>query len=348
MILFVTACTLILLAIAEHYSRRKDLRCLSVEFDIDSTLTEPDEIVTLRYTVRNTGRLPALSAGLTLMFNEEIRICEEESWLRRHARRSFLGTRIDRRFYLMPRQKLSGRLRVSCGRRGVFELGRYCLECGDLMGLHPLIITGDTGLRIVCTARRSEPTRPDTRGGILGEIPVRRFILDDPCMLRGYREYTGREPMKQISWMQTAKTGQLTVRQNDFIVDRNVSILFNMEAAPAAAQERCLELLRSVCEELEERCVPYGLFTNGDLFSLNEGLGKNRVFHIQRRIGMSRFVAFFSFSRLVDEYAFRPRENSSCIVITPCFSPGVAAALPRLSRCTGREPLLLCGEEAGQ
>lgn len=179
----------------------------------------------------------------------------------------------------------------------------------------------------------------------MGEVPVRRYILDDPCMLRGYREYTGREPMKQISWMQTAKAGQLMVRQNDFIIDRNVSILLNMEAAPEAAQERCLELLRTVCEELEAQRVPYALFTNSDVFSLKEGLGRNHVLYLQRRIGLSRLIFYFTFPRLVDQYARRPRDNSSCIVITPCLSPNVTASLPRLQRCTGREPLLLCGGE---
>ena len=56
--------------------------------------------------------------------------------------------------------------------------------------------------------------------------------------------------------MQTAKTGQLIVRQNDFTVDRNVSILVNMEFAPLPQLERCMELLRSVCEELEEQRIP--------------------------------------------------------------------------------------------
>ena len=58
---------------------------------------------------------------------------------------------------------------------------------------------------------------------------MRRFILDDPSLLVGYREYTGREPMKQISWNQTAKTGRLTVRQNDHTTDRIAMVIVNMD-----------------------------------------------------------------------------------------------------------------------
>ena len=343
MIVFVLICSAILLAFVEYLSRRDDLRELRAEFSIDSTLTEPDEQVALRISVRNNSRLPVLYAALTLQIDPGIRICEEESWLRRHTERDHTGTSVRFHFFLLPREKFCGKLHISCGHRGLYSIGRYYLMRGDFMGLNPKLYSENTGLYVVCTARRCDIPEPETLGGIMGEVPIRRFILDDPCMLKGYREYTGHEPMKQISWMQTAKTGQLTVRQNDFIIDRNASILFNIEKAPKAAQERSMELLRSVCEELETQHIPYALVSNGDVFSLDEGLGRDRVLFIQRRIGLSRFIDYHNFTDLVDRFTFRPREYSSCIVITPCMSPSVKDSLPRLQSCIGREPTLLCG-----
>lgn len=346
MTVFVLVCTVILLAIVESLSCRDDIRELLTDFSVDSALVEPDEQISLRFSVQNNSRWPVLFAALTLQIDPGVQICGEESWLSRHTRRDRTGTRIRYYFYLLPRKKFSGKLRVFCAHRGQYRIGRYYLMRCDYMGLDPVLKSEDMKLHLVCTARRCEIPEPKTLGGLMGEVPVRRFILDDPSMLKGYREYTGREPMKQISWMQTAKSGQLMVRQNDFIIDRNVSILVNMEeGAPAEVLERCLELLRSVCEELEAQRVPYALFTNGDVFSLDEGLGRNHVLYIQRRIGLSKLITYSSFSLLVDQYVFRPRENSSCIVITPSLSPNVKAALPRLLRCTGREPMLLCGGE---
>ena len=343
MIVFVLICSAVLLAVVEGLSRRDDLRLLRTEFSVDSELTEPDEQVLLRFSVRNTSRWPVLYAELTLQIDPEIQICEEENWLRRYAHRDHTGTRIRYHFYLLPRKKFTGRVRISCRRRGRHVVGRYYLMRGDYMGLKPELYSGDTGLRIICTARCCEIPKPETPGGVMGEVPVRRYILDDPSMLKGYREYTGREPMKQISWMQTAKAGQLMVRQNDFIIDRSVSILVNMESAPEPAMERSLELLRSVCEELEMQQVPYALFTNGDVFSLEEGLGRNHILYIQRRIGLSRLVSYYSFARLTDRYVFKPRDNSSCIVITPCLTREVEASLRRLQSSIGREPMLLYG-----
>ena len=58
--------TLIFLALLEIASRRADLRNLYACFSIDTKLSEPGEIVTLRYTVRNNSLLPIMYAGLTL------------------------------------------------------------------------------------------------------------------------------------------------------------------------------------------------------------------------------------------------------------------------------------------
>ena len=345
MIVFVLLFTTILLAVAEILSRRDEVRPLRAELSIDSTLIEPEEQVSLRFSVQNDSRWPVLYAALMLQFDPEILVCEEESWLSRHARRDSTGTQIRYYFFLLPHRRYSGKLRLTCARRGQYGIGRYYLMRSDFMGLAPVLKGEDIGLRLVCTAKRCQIPEPEALGGVLGEVPIRRFILDDPCMLKGYREYTGQEPMKQISWMQTAKTGQLMVRQNDFIIDRNVSILVNIEKAPEPALEHSLELLRSVCEELEAQRVPYALFSNGDIFSLDEGLGRERLLYIQRRIGLSRSISYISFTHLVDQYASLPRGYSSCVVITPRLSPAVKASLQRLQRCIGREPMLLCGGE---
>jgi uncharacterized protein (DUF58 family) len=320
-------------------------RPLRVEFDLDSTLVEPGETTTLRCSVHNPNRLPMLFVGLTLHFEPEVTVHADTGYRRALVSRSSAGTRADHRFFLPARSSFSTRLRLSLSRRGLQELGRYFIETGDYLGLYPIIRSDVIDKKVVCTSGKCEAEELSLLGGEMGEASVRRFILDDPTMLLGYRDYTGREPMKQISWMQTAKTGQLTVRQNDFTVERNVSVLVNMESAPLPVLEHCMELLRSVCEELEAQRVPYALFTNGDVFSVNEGLGRNHVLYIQRRIGLSRLICYLSFSRLVDQYVYRPRDNSSCIVITPGLLENVRAALPRLQRCTGREPLLLCGGE---
>ena len=345
MILFVLVCSLIVIAVLERLSRREDLRRLYVTFSADMDLVEPGEIVTLRYTVCNTGRFPLLFVGFGLQFDEAVAVREDAAWSARHLTRSFSGERVDYHFYLLPRRRFSGKLHLSLKKRGVVDLGQYYLETGDLLGLQSTVRSRDIDVRVVCTAPCVPLDKPETLGGFLGNVSVRRFIHEDPSMLLGYRDYTGREPMKQISWFQTAKAGRLTVRVNDHTVDHNVTLLVNMQGANPLISERCLSVTRTVCEILESGKVPYALYSNGDLQSLPEGLGRSHLHFILRRIGISRLAGYRSFPDLVEHCIARRRGADSYIVVTPALNAAGERALRRLQSYSDTRLCVLFGEE---
>ena len=83
MILFLLICSLIVIAVLERLSRRQSGRRLYVSFSADMDLVEPGELVTLRYTVCNTGRLPVLCVGFALQFAEAVDVREDADWTAR-------------------------------------------------------------------------------------------------------------------------------------------------------------------------------------------------------------------------------------------------------------------------
>jgi len=346
MITFILIFSVLAVAAVEFASRRDKLRHLHVVFETDSNLVEPGETVALRFTVYNTSRWPMLYAGLTLRLDSDIRIREDEVWRRRHVTEDFAGARVDYHFYLLPRRRFSGKVTLSLEKRGLYELGKYYLEYGDYLGLSPVIRSGELDLRLICTAAACETPEIDALGGYLGDISVHRFLFEDPSLVMGYRDYSGREPMKLISWMQSAKTGRLMVRQNDHTTDRIAAVLVHMDASLRQPMERCLELVRTVCEQLESARIPYALLSNGDLFSVSEGLGNSHLFFIQRRIGLSRLTGYTSFSDLIDRCLQRRRTDCSYIVIAPSLTAEDRAALARLRRFADQDPLILYGGES--
>lgn len=344
MIAFIILAAIFMLGVLEWASRQDSLRHVHLQFQTDRELCEPGECVTLRYEVYNTSPFPILSAGLAIRFDDAVELREEEAWCRRHVTRDFSGMRADHHFYLLPYRRFKGKLRFTLKRRGIFEIGQYYLQTGDLLGLDPEIRSGELGVRVVCTAELAGEQELQTLGGFLGDVSVRRFLHEDPMMLIGYREYSGREPMKQISWMQSAKAGRLMVRQQDYTVDRNVTVLVNMEASQPYISERCLSLTRSVCEQLEKAKIPYAMESNGDLRSLGEGLGPSHLRFILHRIGLSRLTGYTSFPDLVEHCARRPRIGCSYIVISPALTDRGLAALERLQACSDQKICVLYGE----
>ncbi len=67
-------------------------------------------------------------------------------------------------------------------------------------------------------------------GGVIGDISVNRFIFEDPMLTVGFSEYTGREPMRDISWTQSARLGRMMVKNYDHTVDLSVTILLNVQS----------------------------------------------------------------------------------------------------------------------
>ena len=346
MITLVLFLIVIFILVIEGISLWGNKRALQVEFDLDTTLVEPDEIATLYYTVRNPHRLPLLFVGLTLHLDPKVTVCGDKEFRRVHVSTDYSGSRVDHRFFLPAHGEFSSKLHFSLSRRGLHDLGQFCIETGDFLGLSPIIFSDGICKRVICTSDKCQADEFALLGGETGEKSVRRFIFDDPTMLVGYRDYTGREPMKQISWKQTAKVGKLMVRQNDYTTDRVAVVMVNMDSSQRPALESCLKLVRTVCEQLEEKKIPYELMSNGDLLSIPEGIGRAHLFFILRRLGLSRLAGFTTFESLVRRCVRRKRSNCSYIVITPAVGPEGRALIDYLGRHVDSLPIVMipCGD----
>ena len=341
MITIIIFLLVIIILVLEAVSLWGNKRLLEVEFELDTTLVEPGEVATLYYSVRNPNRLPLLYVGFFLQFGPNLTIREDKEFFRTHVSTDHESSRADHHFFLPPHGCFNGKLRFSLGKRGLQELGRYFIETGDFLGLYPIIRSDYISKRVICTSEKCSVDELAFPGGEIGDLTTRRFIIDDPTMLLGYREYTGREPMKQISWMQTAKVGRLMVRQNDFTTDRVAVVVVNMDSSLRPQLENCLKLVRTVCEQLEDAKIPYEMMSNGDLLSVPEGAGREHLFFILRKLGLSRLAGYTSFESLVERCVRRRRSNCSYIVITPAVGPTGKALIDYLGRHVDSRPIVM-------
>ena len=344
-LLFILAALILL----EILSLKLNLDRVFFRCEVDMDLTEPDEIVTLSYRLRNTAPWPMMFVSFTFSFGDEVEVRESEEWRLRYGSQSVLGETYTIDTYLLPRSTYKGRIRFSIKRRGRHELGKVYIETGDFLGLTSRTASFRLDRSVVCTAKACED-EPELSalGGMLGEISVRRFICEDPSLVLGYREYTGTEPLKSISWTQTAKTGQLTVKKHDFTVDNDVAVFVNIEHTERAVVERCLSLVRTACDSLEAAKIPYALYSNGDLFETAKGVGRTHCFEIQRRIGVASFVRYMPFSRVVERSLGGSLGKAGCIVITPTMTEDTERLLRRLSENSGAPACVLIGKEAAE
>ena len=317
-----------------------------------AVLVEPGEQVVWNATVENHGRLPVPFVRMTQNFPDEVQVEENELWRKRDWRKNTFSGFCEYRMTVKARRSTTRSIKMSLTKRGAYYLGSYQLNIGDLLGFREVGHFED-GKKIVVMPRHSaQRTAVDAVGGFLGDVSVRRFILEDPVLTVGFRDYTGREPMRAISWTRTAQSGTLQVKQYDHTAERHVVVLLNIEDADEAQFEECLSLARSVCEKLEQHKIPYGFRTNGylpgplgNVSSLMEGLGQQHLNTILYGLGGAERTCFYSFKYLTRQTLKKRKMSESYIVITPSDTGSAHSCIQELSNAVGHGICVLRGCE---
>ena len=353
MILYLLALAAVI-AITEILTLRRALDGVEYDMRLSRALAEPGEQVELISVITNRRRrfLPFLRLGENVP--DGITVAGTVMLESARQRRGELRSTV----YLMPRQRLTRRTPFSMDRRGRWLFLGARLYGGDFLGLNEKerVVNCFSELVVLPAAL---PAAGMTRlmGGWMGDHSVNRFLMEDPVLTVGFRDYTGHEPMKMISWTQTARTGALTVRCQDYTVERSVTVLLNYDTFAfndygEEMLERCLELCRGVCEYLEEQRVPYALLTNGCAAGMPDGFGEvpgglGRAHLMTALEGMGRADGrrWATLNALFDRALAGAAPGRGHIFVTPVRQDVHPELIEQLRRATGEMPLVLVAEE---
>ena len=336
MILFLAALVALVFYI-EKWSLDHALHGVELDYGPSVLLAAPDETFEIVTNLSNrSGRfVPFVQVQGFLPAGLEVR----DSRIKLSA-----GPRGDERFsfatFLMPRSGYSRGVTASIPRRGRYLFGGAQLGGGDFLGINEHTQRVFSAGEIVVYPRESAAGRvSEVMGGYLGDLSVRRFIIEDPVLTIGFREYTGREPMKAISWAQSARAGEIMVKSFDYTTEPSVTVLLNVDCMGSdddreARIESCYSITHTVCRILEERRVTYDFYTNANTSGaltnwsyIAEGLGKKHFATILEGLGRASYIAtepFAAAMRRVETHS--PR---SLVVITPTEE---GAVLPYLRK----------------
>ena len=339
---FLIALAAIALALFERYWAPFALKALHFKGSTDKAIAEPGETVVWSGRVENRSRLPIPFVRLMENFPNQVQTVESDDWVKSHCNSSVTQWYVEEKLSLRPRQGITRQVKLSFPQRGLYQIGSHRLSAGDLLGFREAAKNGEAEEIVIIPRRSKNPGSIQALGGFIGDISVRRFILEDPILTMGFRDYTGREPMKSISWTRSAMSGNLQVKQFDHTAEQHVMILLNTEGAKPEQLEECFRLTRTVCETLEQKKIPYGLRTNGNLpgpvgkiFHMAEGLGQRHLGTLLYALGRADGTCFYSLRYLVTRTLMHRKTGESYIVISPPVSRRNAAEIRTLRAAVG-------------
>lgn len=257
--------------------------------------------------------------------------------------------------FILPFQRVKRVYKIQAEKRGLFLIDEAALELGDFVGFKSKKKKVPLTARVVVLPKKAEPaTNLVPLGPIGGDISVRRWIMDDPLMNIGIREYTGHEPWHHIHWPSSARHGELMVKKFDFTTDNSALVLLNVETMKPSWQpieeeliEQAVSLARGVLEELEELKIPYGLATN----AYNEELGARGYFHptglgaghlgaLLHTLGSIHFriPAFFEYT--LQDLGKMHGKYTTAVIITPRILESYIEPIQMLARSLPRTVLI--------
>ena len=133
-------------------------------------------------------------------------------------------------FTLMPYQQIRRRHRVRFLHRGEYNLGNASLTAGDLLGFSKFQRTQELSAPVLVYPRLiADDELPIPMSRMLGDLTRRVQLLQDPFLVRGIRPYLPGDPVRDIHWPATARTGEAQVRVHDYSARTKLLVILNVQ-----------------------------------------------------------------------------------------------------------------------
>lgn len=258
----------------ELYSLFDKLKHIRFDYKTDKAEAEPGEPIQVTSQVVNTGIVPVSYVRASVAYPTHACLPEGCS-----AKQKQFHQTVDTVFRLWGRQRVRRTITVTFAKRGVHFFRGAVLHRGDFFALRESTEQFDQRRQVlIYPPRIDNDSLYSAIGTYCGDMIAQRHLLRDPILTMGVREYSGREPMKTISWSQSARRDKLMVREFDFTRDMTCCVLLATDGITPVQEGRmdlCCGIVRTVCETLTQNNTHVHFCTNAPLWSLEHE--KSRV-----------------------------------------------------------------------
>jgi uncharacterized protein (DUF58 family) len=177
-------------------------------------------------------------------------------------------------FSLMPYTRIVRWHRIKCLKRGCYYLNSVAMTCGDLFGFQDASREFQLSAQLLVYPKliRVEDI-PLPSHSWQGDVTVKRWIVDDPFMISGVRDYAYGHPLNRINWKATARTGKIKVNTLDFTANPRLMVYLNIDISEdmwdAVTEperiERGISYAASIAQHVISRGIEVGFASNGYL-----------------------------------------------------------------------------------
>jgi len=170
-------------------------------------------------------------------------------------------------FSVMPYMRITRKHSFLCEQRGLYTVDSLGLSSSDLLMSKTFVETVPEHAKLTVYPSKADMKRLlPVFSQMMGQRQM-KALLSDPFSFAGIREYAPTDPMKNINWKATAKTGELKVNTYDSTRALETRILLDLgsdtEWIDNGVREEAIRIAGTLFSLFVEKGVVCSLYTNG-------------------------------------------------------------------------------------
>ena len=249
-------------------------------------------------------------------------------------------------FRMLPYTRIIRTHTVICRERGYYHLKTAALTARSITGSVSALKDETTDAQLYVYPRTlTLPEMNLPSHSWQGDRVVRRWILEDPFIRAGVREYTSSDPMKNINWKASARFGTLQVNQYDPTAQHKLMILLNVDTkanqwTTTDEPERVeygISIAATVLEYALKNIIEAGFGSNGFLKEMEKNpiriepaTGKHHQTVLLENLARLVVLRSISFNTLLDRELERNPNQMDYLFITAVIDQDTEDRIHRL------------------
>lgn len=335
--------------------QRWSLQRVAYRRELSQTRAFPDDEVTLTITLTNRKLLPLVQIQIFDAIPSGVQVLDGPVMFSGSRQSNLLRRSTGLRWY----ERVIWRYRLRCKRRGTFRFGPAQAQSGDPFGIYRSETTFATDATLLVYPR----LRSLAELGLPARDPLglvrASALLRDPLRIVGVREYTPSDPLKDVHWAATARTGTLQTRVYEPTTAHVVALVLDLDTFEFYFQgidPDLVEHMISVTATLAHSSVTaghaVGLYANGapveteHLVRLPPGRSPNQLGQIMETLARLTAYSVVPGTRLLRLITPELHPGATIVLIGAVASDSMRAALLRLHELGFRVVWVFCGATA--
>ncbi len=259
-------------------------------------------------------------------------------------------------FVLKSYQKTTRRWRLKCLKRGIFLTENVTLVSGDLLNFNTVSIAVPVKAELTVYPEIVDLDNLFIPVNLLqGDRVVNRWVIDDPFLVSGARDYRPGDPLNRMHWPASAKSGRLMIRKNEFTSQQNMVLLLNMQSQlyeyydtiNKTAAELGIKVAATLLDMALREGTPVRFITNGctcvdakQPIITGEAADKDHITSIFRILAGLQMKNVKDFELILEDVS-EDISNSDAAIITAYLSEGICRQADRLAAGGNKVSIIL-------